>query len=67
MLDLFTKLKKYPFTLSTSPYGEGKRKWCISFLGEDMLGNNLQELLEKVLAEFERLEEKHNNGRKQRQ
>lgn len=60
MIDLFAELKKYPFTLSTSSYGDGtKRKWCISYLGEDIVGNDLTKLLEKVLADFKELDKKH--------
>ena len=64
MLELFAKLKKYPFTLSTSPYGEGKRKWCISYLGADLLGNNLEDMINQVLTEFEELENKSGRTRR---
>lgn len=56
--DILEQLKSRPFTLSTSKGSRGKRVWCVSYLGEDLVGNNLIEVLSKVLADFVELEGK---------
>lgn len=59
--NILQELKSRPFTLSTSKGSRGKRVWCVSYLGEDLVGDNLVEVLTKVLSDFKELEAKVKN------
>ena len=58
MENILEELKSRPFTLSTNKGKHGKRVWCVSYLGEDVIGNDLLPLLERVLNDFKKLEGK---------
>jgi hypothetical protein len=58
---ILEELKSRPFTLSTSKGSRGKRVWCVSYLGEDLVGDDLLKIVTKVLEDFKELEAKAKN------